>query len=106
MTARYSPVEPIETGMLEVGDGHTIYWETVGHPDGTPAVYLHGGPGSGATEFARRYFDPAAYHAVLFDQRGCGRSRPLADGPDADLAHNSTSHLIADLERLRAHLGA
>jgi len=105
VSAPYDAVEPYDTGLLEVGDGHAVYWETVGDPGGTPAVYLHGGPGSGATEFARRYFDPAAYRSVLFDQRGCGRSRPLADGPDADLAHNSTDHLIADLERLRVHLG-
>jgi len=105
VTPPYDPVEPDETGLLEVGDGHRVYWETVGDPDGTPAVYLHGGPGSGSTPFARRYFDPAGYRAVLFDQRGCGRSRPLADGPDADLAHNTTDHLIADLEALRTHLG-
>lgn len=105
MAALYDPVEPDATGLLHVGDGHRVYWETVGDPGGTPAVYLHGGPGSGATPFARRYFDPAAYRAVLFDQRGCGRSRPLADVPDADLAHNTTGHLIADLEALRTHLG-
>jgi len=105
VTPPYDPVEPDETGLLDVGDGHRVYWETVGNPGGTPAVYLHGGPGSGLTPFARRYFDPAGYRAVLFDQRGCGRSRPLADGPDADLAHNTTDHLIADLEALRTHLG-
>lgn len=106
MSAPYDAVEPYDTGLLEVGDGHAVYWETVGDPGGTAVVYLHGGPGSGATEFARRYFDPAAYRSVLFDQRGCGRSRPLADGRDADLAHNSTDHLIADLERLRVHLAS
>jgi len=105
VTELYDPVEPTVTGLLEVGHGHRVYWETVGASDGTPAVYLHGGPGSGSTAFARRYFDPAAYRAVLFDQRGCGRSRPLADGPDADLAHNTTDHLIGDLEQLRVHLG-
>jgi proline iminopeptidase len=63
-------VEPFESGMLEVGDGHALYWEAVGSPDAPPAVYLHGGPGSGATIAARRYFDPSAFRAVLFDQRG------------------------------------
>ncbi|MQA02836.1 MAG: prolyl aminopeptidase [Streptosporangiales bacterium] len=98
-------VEPYESGMLAVGDGHSVYWETVGDPAGTPAVYLHGGPGSGSKPFARRYFDPHRYRAVLFDQRGCGRSTPLASGPDADLTTNTTSHLVADIERLREHLG-
>ncbi|MCZ2402040.1 prolyl aminopeptidase [Paenarthrobacter sp. Z7-10] len=105
MTDRYPPVEPYESGFLQVSDGNTLYWETVGTPDGTPAVYLHGGPGGGCGPGSRRYFDPAAYRAVLFDQRGCGRSRPLADGPDADLVTNTTSHLVADLELLREQLG-
>ena len=105
MTERYPEVEPRATGMLGVGDDHEIYWETVGNPEGTPALYLHGGPGSGSTPGARRYFDPDAYYAVLADQRGCGRSRPLADGPDANLAANTTGHLVADIERLREHLG-
>ncbi|UQX89774.1 prolyl aminopeptidase [Jatrophihabitans telluris] len=105
MIARYPAVEPHATGMLEVGDGHQLYWETVGSEQGTPAVYLHGGPGGGASPGARRVFDPAAYRAVLFDQRGCGRSRPLADGPDADLSRNSTPELVADIEALRVHLG-
>ncbi|HTZ43296.1 MAG TPA: prolyl aminopeptidase [Jatrophihabitans sp.] len=105
MTRRHPPVEPHATGSLEVGDAHTVYWETVGNPDGRPALYLHGGPGSGATPGARRYFDPAAYRAVLFDQRGCGRSRPRADEPGADLTANTTGHLLADIELLRAHLG-
>jgi proline iminopeptidase len=91
--------------MLPVGDGHELYWETVGHPAGTPAVYLHGGPGSGCGTGARALFDPARYRAVLVDQRGAGRSRPLADEPGTDLGTNTTAHLVADLERLRAHLG-
>jgi proline iminopeptidase len=96
---------PSASGHLPVGDGHLLYWETVGNPDGVPAVWLHGGPGSGAGEGVRRWFDPALYRLVVFDQRGCGRSRPLADGPGADLASNTTWHLVADLERLREHLG-
>ena len=104
MTERYPDTEPYEVGRIEVGDGQTLYWETVGNPEGTPAVYLHGGPGSGSTPGARRNFDPDAYRAVLFDQRGCGRSRPLASEPDADLSTNTTAKLVADLEHLREHL--
>ncbi|MFN2494360.1 MAG: alpha/beta fold hydrolase, partial [Pseudonocardiaceae bacterium] len=105
MAERYPAVEPYESGLLEVGDGHTLYWETVGNPAGTPVVYLHGGPGGGSTPGARRYFEPGSYRAVLFDQRGCGRSRPLAGDPDVDLSTNTTTHLVADIERLREHLG-
>jgi proline iminopeptidase len=103
--ARYPAVEPLKSGLLDVGEGHTVYWETVGNPDGIPAVYLHGGPGGGSSPGARRYFDPNAYRAVLFDQRGCGRSRPLASEPDADLSTNTTAHLVRDIELLRRHLG-
>lgn len=103
--ALYPAVEPYESGLLDVTDGHRLYWETVGIPTGIPVVYLHGGPGSGSTAGARRYFDPAAFRAVLFDQRGCGRSTPLAVGPDYDLASNTTGHLVDDIERLRDHLG-
>lgn len=103
--SRYPETEPHDSGVLAVGDGHQLWWETIGTPDGTPAVHLHGGPGSGSSPGARRSFDPGAYRAVLYDQRGCGRSRPLADGPDAELAHNTTDHLVADLEVLREHLG-
>jgi proline iminopeptidase len=77
----------------------------VGNPDGLPALWLHGGPGSGASPASRRLFDPSAYRAVLFDQRGSGRSRPLADHPGVDLATNTTAHLLRDIEDLRAHLG-
>ena len=105
MAERYPEIEPYESGMLDVGDGHQIYWETVGDPAGTPAVYLHGGPGTGCFPGQRRQFDPSAYRAVLFDQRGCGRSRPLADSAAADLSTNTTGHLLADIERLREHLG-
>ena len=101
----YPPIEPFESGTLAVGDGHTLYWECVGNPNGLPALYLHGGPGGGCRPGARRYFDPARYRAVLFDQRGCGRSRPLADSPSADLATNTTGQQLADIEALRTHLG-
>jgi proline iminopeptidase len=87
--------------MLDVGDGHEIYWECCGNPAGKPALYLHGGPGSGTSPGQRRFFNPLAYRVVLFDQRGCGRSRPLASEPDADLSANTTAHLIADIEALR-----
>lgn len=96
---------PSASGNLAVGDGHVLSWETFGSPDGIPAVWLHGGPGAGASRAVGRWFDPTAYRLVVFDQRGCGRSRPLADRPGADLASNTTWHLVADLERLREHLG-
>jgi proline iminopeptidase len=102
---QYPPIEPYEHGMLDVGGGQQLYWETVGNPDGLPALCLHGGPGSGCNAGQRRFFDPAAYRAVLFDQRGCGRSRPLASSIDVDLSVNTTLHLIADMERLRGQLG-
>ena len=105
MAECYPAVEPYESGMLVVTDGHRLYWEMCGAPEGTAAVYLHGGPGSGCTPQARRYFDPRSYRIVLFDQRGCGRSRPLASEGDADLSTNTTARLIGDIERLREHLG-
>ncbi len=104
MAELYPALEPYESGLLDVSDGHTLYWEAIGDPAGTPAVYLHGGPGSGCRPGVRRYFDPSVFRAVLFDQRGCGRSRPLADDPDTDLSTNTTAHLVADIERLREHL--
>jgi proline iminopeptidase len=104
MTALYPDIAPYEHGMLEVGDGNLIYWETCGDPRGKPAVVLHGGPGSGCTKWHRRLFDPDAYRIVLFDQRNCGRSTPHASEPDTDLASNTTANLIADIERLRQHL--
>ena len=91
--------------MLDVGDGNLIYWETCGNPAGKPALVVHGGPGSGCGPGHRRSFNPARYRVVLFDQRMCGRSRPLADNPAVDLSANTTDHLIADMERLRTHLG-
>ena len=101
MTVNFPAIDPYDSGLLDVGDGHRVYWECCGNPDGRPAIYLHGGPGSGSTPGQRRFFDPAAYRAVLFDQRGSGRSRPLASEPDADLSANTTAHLVADIERLR-----
>lgn len=101
---RYPEIAPYDHGMLDVGDGHLVYWEACGNPDGKPAVVLHGGPGSGCTPGWRRYFDDA-YRVVLFDQRGCGRSTPHASDPEVDLATNTTHHLCADIERLRRHLG-
>ncbi|GAB5895937.1 MULTISPECIES: prolyl aminopeptidase [Mycolicibacterium] len=100
----YPPIEAYDSGMLDVGDGNRVYWETSGNPDGVPAVALHGGPGSGCVPGMRQLFDPQKYRVVLFDQRGCGRSRPYAGDPSVDLHTNTTDHLIADLELLRAHL--
>ena len=99
------PPEPAATGQLDVGDGQTIYWERCGNADGVPVVYLHGGPGGGASTGIRRWFDPERFDAVLFDQRGCGRSRPLANEPGTDLSLQTTAHLVADIEALRHHLG-
>ncbi|HEX2314342.1 MAG TPA: prolyl aminopeptidase [Thermomonospora sp.] len=101
----YPPIEPYDSGLLDVGDGNQIYWEVCGNPDGKPAVMLHGGPGGGCTPDHRRQFDPRAYRIVLFDQRNCGRSTPHAVDPNVSLEHNTTWHLVADLERLREHLG-
>lgn len=100
----YPEIEPYAHGLLPVGDGNLVYWETCGNSQGKPAVVLHGGPGSGCSTGVRRFFDPAAYRIVLFDQRNCGRSTPRASDPAANLAYNTTEHLIADLERLRTHL--
>ena len=105
MTQLYPAIEPYAHGMLEVGDGNLVYWETCGNPRGKAAVVLHGGPGSGCTMWHRRLFDPAEYRVVLFDQRSCGRSTPHASAFDTDLASNNTQNLIADIERIREHLG-
>lgn len=96
----YPGIEPFESGMLDVGDGHAIYWERVGTEGATPAVFLHGGPGGGMSPKHRRLFDPARYDTILFDQRGCGRSTP-----NASLEANTTWHLVADIERLREKFG-
>ncbi|HTS14878.1 MAG TPA: prolyl aminopeptidase [Candidatus Sulfotelmatobacter sp.] len=105
MRDRYPPIEPYASGLLDVGEGHRVYWEACGNPDGMPALVLHGGPGSGCGPGWRRYFDPARYRVVLFDQRGCGRSLPHAGQPVADLSANTTQHQFRDIERLRVHLG-
>ncbi|GAA2939548.1 prolyl aminopeptidase [Kitasatospora cinereorecta] len=102
---KYPPIEPYDRGMLDVGEGNLVYWEVCGNPAGKPALVVHGGPGSGCGPRARQYFDPDLYRVVLFDQRNCGRSTPHASDPAADMRHNTTAHLIADMERLRTHLG-
>jgi proline iminopeptidase len=96
----YPPIEPFRTGMLPVGDGHTLYFEESGNPNGKPVVFVHGGPGGGTEAKQRRFFDPKAYRIVLFDQRGCGKSTPFAS-----LEANTTWDLVADMEKLRVHLG-
>ncbi len=100
MTDLYPPIEPHRTGMLRVSDIHEVYWEESGSPDGTPVVFVHGGPGGGTSPDQRRFFDPAAYRIVLFDQRGCGKSTPTSC-----LEENTTWDLVADMERIRGHLG-
>ena len=93
-------ITPYASGMLETAGRHRIYWETSGNPDGIPVLFVHGGPGSGTSPVQRRFFDPARYRIVLFDQRGSGRSTP-----HGELADNTTPHLIADMEALRRELG-
>ena len=100
MPSLYPPVEPYRTGYLSVGDGHSIYFEESGNPAGKPCVFVHGGPGGGASPAARQFFNPERYRIVLFDQRGCGHSTP-----HASLKANTTWHLIADMEQLREELG-
>jgi len=96
----YPAIEPYASGYLRVSDVHELYYEECGNPKGKPAVFVHGGPGAGCDVRARRFFDPDAYRIVLFDQRGCGRSRP-----HASLTDNTTWHLVDDMEKLRQHLG-
>lgn len=96
----YAPLEPFASGRLDVGDGHRVYYEECGRRDGAPVLIVHGGPGGGCSPLMRRYHDPSRYRIILFDQRGCGRSTP-----HAALEHNTTWHLIADMEKLREHLG-
>ena len=98
--ALYPSIDPYASGMLDTGGPHRIYWETSGNPDGIPVLFVHGGPGAGTSPAQRRFFDPARYRIVLFDQRGCGRSTP-----HGELADNTTPHLIADMEALRVELG-
>jgi proline iminopeptidase len=96
--------EPYDQGLLDVGDGNLVYWEICGNPEGKPALMVHGGPGSGCTVGMRNSADDR-YRLVLFDQRGCGRSRPHASEPTTDMGVNTTKHLLRDMERLREHLG-
>jgi proline iminopeptidase len=105
VAGRHPLTEPFSSGHLAVGEGHEVSREQTGNPVGLPALWLHGGPGSGSTPGIRRCFNPTTYRLTTFDQRGCGRSRPLADGPEADLTANTTWHLVRDIEALRCHLG-
>lgn len=100
MNVLYPPLEPYRTELLQVDDLHRLYVEQCGSEDGLPALFLHGGPGAGCEAFHRRFFDPERYRVVLFDQRGAGRSQP-----HAELRHNTTWDLVADIERIRMHLG-
>jgi proline iminopeptidase len=96
----YPEIEPFDSGYLDVSSVHSLYYEQCGNADGKPVVFLHGGPGGGGGTKPRRFFDPEIYRIVVFDQRGCGRSRP-----HASLEDNTTWHLVDDIERLREHLG-
>ena len=95
----YPPIDPYDQRMLDVGDGHRVYVEQCGNPEGIPVIVLHGGPGGGCSPAMRRYFDPSVYRIVLFDQRGCGRSRP-----HASVVNNTTWHLVDDIELIRRTL--
>jgi proline iminopeptidase len=95
----YPAIEPYESGMLDVGDGHSLHWELCGNPDGKPVVFLHGGPGGGSSPDHRRQFDPDKYKILVFDQRGCGKSTPYAS-----LEANTTWHLVDDIEKLRTEV--
>ena len=96
----YPPIDPFDQRMMDVGDGHTVYFEQCGNPKGIPVIVLHGGPGGGCSPSMRRYFDPEKYHVILFDQRGCGRSMPFAS-----VTNNTTWDLVADIELIRMALG-
>lgn len=96
----FPEIQPYETGFLDLDDVHRMYWEQSGNPRGIPVLFLHGGPGAGASATHRRFFDPRHYRIVVFDQRGCGRSQPFAE-----TRANTTGHLVADIETLRLHLG-
>jgi proline iminopeptidase len=96
----FPPIAALHSGMLPVEDGHVLYWEVSGNPAGPAVLFVHGGPGAGTQPVYRRFFDPTFWKIVLLDQRGCGRSQPAAS-----VAANTTAHLVADLERLRTHLG-
>lgn len=96
----FPPISPTRHGMLAVDEVHTIYWEEVGNPDGIPVVFLHGGPGAGLSPQHRRFFDPAQYRVILFDQRGAGKSTPLGEW-----RNNTTQLLVEDIEKLRVKFG-
>ncbi|MGB3409041.1 MAG: prolyl aminopeptidase [Jannaschia sp.] len=98
--ALYRPIDPFDQQTVDVGDGHHLYVEQCGNPDGLPVVVLHGGPGGGCSPMMRRFFDPAIWRVILFDQRGCGRSRP-----HASVQNNTTWHLVDDIERIRTLFG-
>lgn len=102
---RTRSVAPADRGLLDVGDGNLVYWETWGNPAGTAVLQIHGGPGSGVPDHPPRVLDLACYYVIRFDQRGCGQSTPHAGDPTVDLNVNTTGHLVADMERLRTHLG-
>ncbi|MEU8898642.1 prolyl aminopeptidase [Nocardia sp. NPDC048505] len=101
----FPAIDPFTEGLLDVGDGNQVYWCVSGNPTGRPVLVVHGGPGSGSSARARKAFDPSIFRIVQFDQRGCGRSVPSAADPRTDMAVNTTGHLMADMERLRTHLG-
>src|SRR5690606_38340747 len=96
----HSAIEPYDAGWIDVGDGHRVYWEVSGNPQGEAALLVHGGPGGAIRPRDRRFFDPGRYRIIAFDQRGCGRSMP-----QGELHANTTAHIIDDMERLRIHLG-
>lgn len=100
----YPSVEPYDSGFVQVDGGHSVYWEMCGNPSGKPALFLHGGPGGGCSANNRRLFDPDRYRIILFDQRGCGRSRPHASA-EPELRANTTAHLVSDIETLRRTFG-
>ena len=100
MTGLFPEIEPYDSGHLQVDSVHSVYYEQCGNPGGKPAIFVHGGPGGGSSSVHRRFWDPAVYRIILFDQRGCGRSTP-----HAELRHNTTWDLVDDMERIREHLG-
>ncbi len=100
MAGLFPDIEPYDSGRLQVDAVHSVYYEQCGNPQGKPAIFVHGGPGGGSSTVHRRFWDPAVYRIILFDQRGCGRSRP-----HAELRNNTTWDLVDDMERIREHLG-
>ena len=100
MAGLFPEIEPYDSGHLRVDSVHSVYYEQCGNPGGKPTIFVHGGPGGGSSAVHRRFWDPAAYRIILFDQRGCGRSTP-----HAELRNNTTWDLVDDMERIREHLG-